>query len=121
AVVLDPKERQPVTAMVALLAGVTDARRGELCGLRWTDVDAERHPAEDRPINPAWTGQDHPGCGLDQDGPGATGGPRRTHRGPVTDYRRQAERWATQARVALAQDGYILTPDPTGCTPLNPD
>ncbi len=42
AVVLDLKEREPVTAMAVLLASVTGARRGELCGLRWSDIDWDR-------------------------------------------------------------------------------
>jgi integrase len=42
AVVLDLTEREPISAMAVLLAGVTGARLGELCGLRWTDIDPER-------------------------------------------------------------------------------
>ena len=39
----------------------------------------------------------------------------------LADYRREAEQWADQARVDLTSDGYILTLDPTGSTPLKPD
>jgi integrase len=121
AVFLDLKEREPVTAMAVLLAGVTGARRGELCGLRWTDVDPVR-----RLLMIARSIQH----GLDKTtllvAPTKTGRERRVALDARTlalfaDYRQQAEQWAAQARVALAPDGYILTLDPTGCTPLKPD
>jgi integrase len=121
AVVLDLKEREPVTAMAVLLAGVTGARRGELCGLRWSDVDKER-----RLLTIARSIQH----GLDKTtlvvAPTKTGRDRRVALDARTlalfaEYRAQAERWAAQARVTLAPDGYILTLDPTGCTPLKPD
>jgi integrase len=121
AVVLDLKEREPVTAMAVLVAGVTGARRGELCGLRWTDVDAEcRLLTIARAIQ----------HGLDKTtvvvAPTKTGRERRVALDArilplFADYRRQAEQWAAQARVQLADDGYILALDPTGCTPLKPD
>jgi integrase len=120
AMVFDLREREPVTAMAALLAGVTGARRGELCGLRWTDIDATR-----RLLRIARSIQH----GLDKTtlvvAPTKTGRERRVALDARTlallaDYRRQAEQWAAQARVALAHDGYILTLDPTGSTPLKP-
>jgi integrase len=121
AVVLDLKEREPVTAMAVLLAGVIGARRGELCGLRWTDVDAEC-----RVLTIARSIQH----GLDKTtlvvAPAKTGRERRVALDArilalFADYRRQAEQWAAQARVHLADDGYILALDPTGFTPLKPD
>jgi integrase len=121
AVVLDLKKREPVTAMAVLLAGVTGARPGELCGLRWTDVAPER-----RLLTIARSIQH----GLDKTtlvvAPTKTGRERRVVLDArilalFADYRRQAEQRAAQARVAIAPDGYILALDPTGCTPLKPD
>jgi integrase len=37
------------------------------------------------------------------------------------EYRRRAERWGADAQVELSADGYILTLDPTGGTPMKPD
>ncbi|MDQ6784954.1 MAG: site-specific integrase [Actinomycetota bacterium] len=120
-VVVDLREREPVTAMAVLLAGVTGARRGELCGLRWSDVDQQRslltiarsirHGVDKTVlvVAPTKTGRDRR-IALDA----------RT-RELLAAYRDQAERWAGAACVELSPDGYILTLDPTGATPLKPD
>ncbi len=107
--------------MAVLLAGVTGARRGELCGLRWSDIDSTR------------------GCvtisrsvhhGLDKSElvvvPTKTGRARRVALDARTldllsQYRDQVSQWARAAEVDLAADGYILSLDPTGQTPLKPD
>ncbi|MCU4185962.1 site-specific integrase [Acidiferrimicrobium sp. IK] len=121
AVVLDLKEREPVTAMAVLLAGVTGARRGELCGLRWSDVDWTRSMVMiARSIH----------HGLDKKelvvAPTKTGRIRRVSLDARTvalldQYRSQASVWAEGAGVELAEDGYILTFDPSGQSPLKPD
>ena len=107
--------------MAVLLGGVTGARRGELCGLRWSDVDdARRSLTVRRSIR----------HGLDKTtlvvAPTKSGRERRVALDARTlallaGYRHQAELWADQAQVELAPDGYILTLDPTGSTPLKPD
>lgn len=121
AVVLDLKHREPVTAMAVLLAGVTGARRGELCGLRWTDVDPDRAQ-----LTIARSIQH----GLDKTelvvASTKTGRSRRVALDKRTlelleQYREQAAEWASDTHVELAPDGYILTLDPSGVTPLKPD
>jgi integrase len=121
ALVLDLKDREPVTAMAVLLAGVTGARRGELCGLRWSDIDepgaqltiarSVRHAVDKRQLVVA---------------PTKTGRVRRVALDARTlemlsRYRNQAASWAEKARVPLHASGYILTLDPSGSTPLKPD
>ena len=116
-----PQGREPVTAMAVLLAGVTGARRGELCGLRWSDIDeASRQLTIARSIR----------HGLDKQelvvAPTKTGRARRISLDAraldvLVRYREQAESWAVAARVAMAPDGYILTLDPSGVTPIKPD
>jgi integrase len=120
-VVLDLQEREPVTAMAVLLAGVTGARRGELCGLRWSDIDRSRRMLViARSIR----------HGLDKkDLVVASTKAGRVRRVSLDDrtmalldhYRRHASQWANEAGVSLVSDGYILTLDPTGRTPLKPD
>lgn len=121
AVVLDLKEREPVTAMAVLLAGVTGARRGELCGMRWTDID---------PVRAQITIARSIQHGLDKTqlvvAPSKTGRTRRVSIDARTldllgQYRRQAEEWVAAARLELAPDAYLLSLDPTGRTPLKPD
>jgi integrase len=121
AVILDLKEREPITAMAVLLAGVTGARRGELCGLRWSDIDQRRASLKiARTIR----------HGLDKTqlevGSTKTGRERRVSLDARTlhllaDYYAQAQAWATTARVDLSPEGYILTPDPSGVNPMKPD
>jgi integrase len=119
--VLDLKEREPVTAMAVLLAGVTGARRGELCGLRWSDIDESR-----RQLTIARTIQH----GLDKRqlvvASTKTGRVRRVSLDERTlkvlaAYREQARQWANKARVAFSEDGYVLTLDPSGAMPIKPD
>lgn len=120
-VVLDLKQREPVTAMAVLLAGVTGARRGELCGLRWSDID---------PVRCQVTVARSIRHGLDKTelvvAPTKTGRSRRVSLDARTldllgQYRQQAQEWAAAARVELAPDAYVLSLDPTGRTPLKPD
>jgi integrase len=107
--------------MAVLMAGVTGARRGELCGLRWSDIDPARgqltiarsirHALDKTELIVATT---------------KTGRARRVSLDARTlellaDYRRQAERWASAASVSIASAGYMLSLDPTGLTPLKPD
>lgn len=121
AVVLDLKEREPVTAMAVLLAGITGARRGELCGLRWSDID---------PVRGQLTIARSIQHGLDKTqlvvATTKTGRTRRVSLDGRTlellaSYKSQAESWAVAARVELASDGYVLSLDPSGRSPLKPD
>jgi len=120
-VVLDLRAREPVTAMAVLMAGVTGARRGELCGLRWSDIDpvrgqltiarSIRHALDKTELVVATT---------------KTGRTRRVSLDVRTlellaDYRQQADLWASAAGVSVSPDGYMLSLDPTGLTPLKPD
>jgi integrase len=121
AVILDLLQREPVTAMAVLLAGVTGARRGELCGLRWTDIDWDRrlvviarsirHDLDKRRLVVA---------------PTKTGQVRRLSLDARTlellaGYHAQAEGWAAEAGTELADDGFVLSRDPSGRSPLKPD
>lgn len=110
----------PVLAAAVALAAATGCRRGELCGLRWSDWDRSgvlhvRHALKN---------------GLD----GHTVELRdtKTHQArkvaldpfatAVLGRRRaQAETWAEAAGVELPDDGFILTLDPSGATPTRPD
>lgn len=121
AVVLDLRAREPVTAMAVLVAGVTGARRGEVCGLRWSDIDRQRERLSiARSIR---HGADKTSLAV---APTKTGRDRRIALDARTldlfaRYREQAERWAVDAGVELSNEGYIVTLDPTGLRPLKPD
>jgi integrase len=111
----------PVLSAAIMLAALTGCRRGELMGLRWADVDRERMVLEvERAIKREETGRKL------REGPTKSHQSRRISLDPVMlavldTHRRRAESWAAEAQVELEPDGYILTEDPTGRTPLAPD
>jgi hypothetical protein len=109
----------PVPAAAIALGAVTGARRGELCALRWSDVDWDKRPLRiDRSLTV-----------LDRV---AKEGRTKTHsrRDISIDEalaafvsRRQAEqrRYASQVGVALVEDPYLLSRSADGSVPCLPD
>lgn len=114
-------ETNPVLSAAIILAAVTGCRRGELCGLRWSDIDRERQVLHvRRAIKLPASGQD------------LVVGPTKTHQerrvsldgvmlAIIDTHRSRVEHWAAEAGVQLSPDAYILTTDPTGLRPTNPD
>jgi integrase len=104
-----------------MIAAITGCRRGELCGLRWSDIDTKRRVIHVR-RSIKWSA-DHKTL---------VAGPTKTHQDRrvsldavmlaiLEAHRSRAEGWAADARVAIEPDGYILATDPTGRTPTDPD
>lgn len=121
ALVAKADETNPVLSAAIMLAAVTGCRRGELCGLRWPDVDRDRRLLHVRRS-----------IKLEADGNRVVVGPTKTHQARAVSlddvmiavldtHRTRAEGWAYEARVDIDPDGYVLTTDPTGRTPTNPD
>jgi integrase len=111
---------QPVLAAIVAVAATTGLRRGELAGLRWSDIDLEagrlnaRHSIKND-IDGGWVS-----C------------PTKTHQARrialdeftvavIQAHRRQMEQAATDAGVNIAADGYAFTLDPSGTNPMTPD
>jgi integrase len=114
-------ETNPILSAGIMIAAVTGCRRGELCGLRWSDIDAKRRVIHVR-RSIKWSA-DHKTL---------VAGPTKTHQDRrvsldavmlaiLEAHRSRAEGWAADARVAIEPDGYILATDPTGRTPTDPD
>ncbi len=114
-------DEQPILAAAIALAAITAARRGELCGLRWSDVDVEtgvihlrqavRHGIDKRVL---------------EIGPTKTGRARRITLDTASlqilaAHRARVEGWAHGAGIEVADDGYILSPLPGGHQPMRPD
>lgn len=111
---------QPVLATAIALAATTGARRGELLGLRWIDVDLDAAVLYiRRTIKHA-------------DGSGWVVGETKSHaqRRIALDafsaevlrrHHAAALRRATEACTDLVADGYLFTFDPSGATPMKPD
>jgi integrase len=113
------EERDPRLAPLLFLAALTGMRRGELCGLRWSDVDLDggvlnvarsvvvdfgglrvKAPKTDRPRKLAL---DVVGVEL------------------IRRHRMQVDEWAAQAETAIGPDAYVFSPDENGFKPFRPD
>lgn len=111
---------QPVLAAAIAIATTTGARRGELLGLRWSDVDLDRELLSiERSIK-------------HDDGPGWVVGSTKAHAQRrialdpfsaevLRQHRQKAEERAVAAMVHLDRDGYVFTLDPSGRIPMKPD
>jgi integrase len=111
----------PVLSAAIMLAALTGCRRGELLGFRWSDLDRDRMVLRvERSLKREAAGR------------GVMIGPTKTHQdrrialdgvsvAVIQTHRRRAEEWARAAGVVLEDDGFMLTEDPSGRTPLAPD
>lgn len=106
----------PQATMLIRLAAGTGARRGELCGLRWSDIDGNRVTIA-RSV-------------ADPDGEVIVKAPK-THRvrtftiGPrlveaLRAHRERAEGIAEACEVDLVADAYVLSESPDGSEPMRP-
>ena len=113
------RDADPVLATAIVVAAVTGARRGELCALRWSDVDWKR-----RTLSIARS--------LTVIRREATEGPTKTHqrRDIAVDEtlgafiaRRQTEQqdYAETVGVKLVKDPYLLSRSSDGAMPCLPD
>ena len=116
---LATEQDSPIVAAAIALAAVTGARRGELCLLRWSDVNWQRRVLT---IARSLTVID----GV------ATEGPTKTHQwrtvalddallAMLTRRRTAQEAYAEKVGVALVADPYVLSPAGDGSAPYIPD
>lgn len=125
--VVAAEEENPMLAMAIVLAAITGARLGELCGLRWSDIDLDSNVLHIR------RAVKH---GLDKRelvvGPTKTHQDRKVSLDPsalalLASHRQRVEGWASQAGVSLLEDAYVLPGgpawgfDPTGGEPVKPN
>lgn len=113
------EERDPRLAALLMLAALTGMRRGELCALRWSDVDlvlgeldvsrsvvvvngglAEKTTKTDRGRKVA----------LDEVGVAV-----------LVQHRARLADWARQAGGELGGDGFVFSPQVDGSEPFRPD
>ena len=108
------------------LAALTGARRGELCGLRWSDWDRDlgtlriERSIFERP-NVRKTGGD--GWGV-KDVKNHAGRTVTLDVSALVALNRRwdaATEWADTKSVVLPDDGYIFTTSPSGAAPVTPD
>ncbi|MGA8726959.1 MAG: tyrosine-type recombinase/integrase [Acidimicrobiales bacterium] len=115
---LAANSKAPHWAAVITFAAMTGLRRGELCGLRWSDVDWSHHVIQvERSI---W--QTNEGWGVKEP---KTHQKRRLVLGEQTMAvlgvrLRQVEANAAVAEIPLSPDAYVFSPDLDGTTPPLP-
>jgi integrase len=111
---------KPVLAAVIAVAATTGLRRGELAGLRWSDIDLQAGKLHVRRsikngLDGSWVV-----------GPPKTHQTRRISLDTFTlevlhEHRARAEKWAFEADVELGPDAYAFTSDSSGSQPSRPD
>jgi len=112
-------ERRPPLATLILLAALTGMRRGELCGLRWSDVDLAAGWLEVRRSVVAVPG----GLAVKST---KTGEGRRisldsTAVGALTSHRERARQLAAAAATTLDPESFVFSRGPDGGQPFRPD
>jgi integrase len=114
-----PETRAPEMPAVITVLALTGMRRGELCGLRWSDIDWQGSALT---INQAiW--QTTEGIGAK---PPKTHQARRLLLGEHTlavlaDRHTRATADAEMAKVELPESAYIFSPDVDGAEPIRPN
>ena len=107
-------------AAAIALAAVTGARRGELCGLRWSDIDstgllhirrAVKHDLDPRQLVVGAT-KTHSERRVSLDDLAMS---------VLAAHRARVEHAAEMTGVALGPDAYMLSLDPSGAEPMRPD
>jgi len=109
----------PILFVMIVLAATTGARRGELCALRWSDVDWRLATLTiDRSV-------------YEVKGGGWAEKDTKTHQGRtigldpytiaiLTRHHQQVEALATELDLIVAADGFLLSRSPTGTEPILP-
>jgi integrase len=119
AVIEAAEERDPRLAPLLMLAALTGMRRGELCALRWTDVDLKRRELDVSrsivvvPAGPAekTTKTDRfRTVALDDVGVAL-----------LTYHRNKVDDWAREAESTVMPDGFVFSHAVDSSKPFRPD
>ena len=115
----EAERRDPRLAPLLMLAALTGMRRGELCALRWTDVDLELGVLEvSRSVVVVVGGLAEKSTKTDRS--------RKVALDVVgiallTAHRAHAEQWITEAGGKLAPNAFVFSPFVEATTPFRPD
>jgi integrase len=117
--VVAAEEQDPRLAPLLMLAALTGMRRGELCALRWTDLDLERGVigvARSLIVTPGGTAEKST----------KTNRERRVALDEVAvlllrTHRENVLRWAGEIETTLPVDAFVFSPYLDGHSPFRPD
>ncbi|MHB8220570.1 MAG: tyrosine-type recombinase/integrase [Acidimicrobiales bacterium] len=120
AVVEAAQEVEPMMGTLLMTAALTGARRGELCALRWTDLDLS-----ERTVTVARSVYETPGGGWGEK-------ETKTHQvrrvglddlgvGVLSDHRAAVDELAGRLGLTVLPDGFVFSRSPVGAEPIRPD
>jgi integrase len=115
----EAEDRDPRLSPLLMLAALTGMRRGELCALRWTDVDLENGVLDvSRSLVVVTGGTAEKSTKTDHS--------RRVSIDPVaisllTEHRAMVEERLAEAEGILAEDAFVFSPFVEHSTPFRPD
>ncbi len=118
-VIEEAERRDPRLAPLLMLAALTGMRRGELCALRWSDVNLDVGVLDvARSVVVARGGLAEKSTKTDRS--------RKVALDPVgiallTAHRKRVEDWITDAGGTLAADAFVFSPYVEATTPFRPD
>ncbi len=113
------EERDPRLAPLLMLGALTGLRRGELCALRWPDMNLDVGTLDvARSVVVVPGGLAEKSTKTDRE--------RRIALDEVAvlvlrQHRANVERWATEAKAALPADSFVFSPYVDGSKPFRPD
>ena len=113
-VIEEAERRDPRLAPLLMLAALTGMRRGELCALRWSDVNLDVA----RSVVVAPGGLAEKSTKTDRS--------RKVALDPVgiallTAHRKRVKDWIAEAGGTLASDAFVFSPYVEAATPFRPD
>jgi integrase len=114
------EDRDPTLATLLLVAALTGARRGELCGVQWADIDWREHSLA---IQRSVFSRSDGSFGLK---PPKTHQLRRVTLDPVAlealrRHRKRVDGLAKSLDLKVTQDGFVFSDSPQGLEPLRPE
>jgi len=110
--------KDPAFGLFLHLAAVSGARRGELCGLRWSDLDFDegaltiRRTVMTSRASRSRTPRPTPARRISLDA---------VTLARLSDHRARAEEMATTCGVQVVAQAYVFTLQPSGRDPVRPD
>jgi integrase len=119
AVIEAAEERDPRLAALLMLGALTGMRRGELCALRWSDIDLERGAMEvSRSVIVVPGGLSEKSTKTDRSRSVALD---EVGVALLVQYRARVDEWASEAGTEIADDAFVFSPHVDGGTPFRPD
>lgn len=118
-VIEEAETRDPRLATMMMLGALTGMRRGELCALRWTDIDLDRGQIEvSRSVVVVEKGVAEKGTKTDRS---RTIALDEVGVALLAQHGARAAAWAQEAEAEVPADAFVFSPELDGSIPYRPD